>query len=73
MRARGKDDAGIALQLGCSRAYLRTLLRISFLAPDITALILDGRQPVGFGEQTLLRATRLPIDWVQQRQMLRVG
>ena len=73
LKSRGKDDAAIALQLGCSRAYLRTLLRVSFLAPDITAMILDGRQPVGVGEHALLRATHLPIDWVGQRDALGIS
>lgn len=73
MKSRGKDDAAIALQLGYSRAYLRTLLRVSFLAPDITAMILDGRQPVGVGEHALMRSTHLPIDWVGQRDALGIG
>jgi site-specific DNA recombinase len=73
MKSRGKDDAAIGLQFGYSRAYLRTLLRVSFLAPDITALILDSRQPVGVGEHALMRATHLPIDWVGQRDMLGIG
>jgi site-specific DNA recombinase len=70
LKARGKDDAEIAARLGYSRAYLRTLLRIAFLAPDITAAILDGRQPIGLGENRLMRATHLPLDWAGQRQAL---
>ena len=46
------------------------LLRIAYLAPDIVAAILDGRQPVQLNRQRLARATNLPLDWHGQRQML---
>ncbi len=70
LKARGRDDGEVAARLGYSRAYLRTLLRIAFLAPDITAAILAGRQPVGLGENRLMRATHLPLDWAGQRAAL---
>lgn len=70
LKARGRDDTEIAARLGYSRGYLRTLLRITFLAPDITAAILDGRQPIGLGENRLMRATHLPFDWAGQRAAL---
>lgn len=49
------------------------LLRISYLAPDIVAAILDGRQPAQLTRQRLARTTNLPIDWQQQREMLGFG
>lgn len=55
---------------GYSREYFGVLLRISYLAPDIIAAILDGRQPVQLNRQRLARATNLPVDWQGQRQML---
>ena len=64
------SDAALAEQLGCSRGYLRTLLRVSFLAPDITGSILAGEQPVGLGEHRLMRATHLPLAWTAQREEL---
>ncbi|WP_016744031.1 hypothetical protein [Rhizorhabdus wittichii] len=52
--------------------YFGVLLRISYLAPDIVAAILDGRQPAQLTRQRLARMTSLPIDW-QQREMLGFG
>jgi DNA topoisomerase IB len=60
----------IAKGLGYSRDYLTVLLRISYLAPDIVAAILDGRQPAQLNRQKLARLNSLPIDWQAQRAML---
>ena len=62
--------ADLAQGLGYSRDYFGVLLRIAYLAPDIGAAILDGRQPVQLNRQRLARATNLPIDWRVQREML---
>jgi len=59
-----------ARRLGYSRDYFGVLLRISYLAPDIIATILDGRQPIQLNRQRLARATSLPIAWQEQREML---
>ena len=45
------------------------LLRLNYLAPDIVAAILDGRQPPGLTGKQLLYAN-LPTDWAQQRALL---
>lgn len=50
--------------------YYRVLVRISFLAPDIVAAILEGRQPVTLSRQKLARMTDLPLEWQAQRRML---
>ena len=55
-----------ALKLTPSK-YSR-LLRLNYLAPDIKAAILDGRQPADLTERTLLYAP-LPADWHQQRAL----
>lgn len=62
--------AQIAANNGFTRGYFVVLLRIGFLAPDIVAAILDGRQPVQLNRERLARATNLPIGWQQQREML---
>jgi site-specific DNA recombinase len=54
-----------------SAAYIYTLLRLPWLAPDITTAILNGRQPQHLNAITLMRrASRLPVDWVEQRALL---
>ncbi len=50
-----------------TRAYERNLVRLAFLAPDIQAMILEGRQPASLNLQTLMFAT-IPADWAEQRR-----
>ncbi len=53
-----------------SRQHLVRLSRLSFLAPDITTAILEGRQPVELNTRSLLRVAELPIEWSEQRNVL---
>ncbi len=46
------------------------LLRIAWLAPDILAAVVDGRQPPDLTGRKLLRATNIPLDWAGQRRAL---
>ncbi len=62
--------AELAAAQGYTRDYFAVLLRLSYLAPDITAAILDGRQPVQLNRQRLARAANLPLEWQAQREML---
>ncbi len=43
------------------------MLRLSFLAPDITRAILHGHQPVELNARKLMADTRAPIGWDEQR------
>jgi hypothetical protein len=52
-------------------AYIYTLLRLPWLAPDITTAIVNGLQPQQLNAMTLMRkASRLPLDWAAQRTLL---
>ncbi len=52
-------------------AYIYSILRLPWLAPDITDAIVNGRQPPRLTARKLIRlSTHLPIDWVDQRKML---
>jgi hypothetical protein len=59
-----------AAAIGLKADYFRVLVRISFLAPDIIAAILEGRQPGALTRQMLARTTNLPLDWQEQRVVL---
>ena len=49
-------------------AYARRVIRTAFLAPDLKAAILDGRQPFGLTlEAVTLRD--MPLDWEDQRRL----
>ena len=53
------------------RGYLGSLLRLTLLAPDIVAAILDGRQPDGVTLPRLLEP--LAPMWTEQRAALGVA
>ncbi len=51
--------------------YLYILLRLRWLAPDITTAIVNGRQPRQLSAMRLMRLTaQLPADWSAQRALL---
>lgn len=58
-----------AAQLGLTSRYFAVLLRLAFLAPDIIAAIMDGKQPVALTRQRLARIGNLPHDWAAQRAL----
>ena len=61
----------IAREERVSAAYLYSLLRLPWLALDITTAIINGRKPPQLTAQTLMRLTpRLPPDWAEQRKLL---
>jgi hypothetical protein len=48
--------------------YISALLRVAFLAPEITEAIIDGRQPP---DLTLGSVTSvLPMSWQQQKKLI---
>ena len=66
----GVPFAALAKREGVSPSYFTRLVRLSYLAPDITQAILDGRQPRGLTADKLLAHSRLPLAWHEQRIVL---
>ena len=62
--------ADIARDDGLTRSYVTRVLRLAFLAPDISEAILNGRQPLELNAERLSRSSRLPLDWDDQRRLL---
>jgi site-specific DNA recombinase len=61
----------IARQERVSAAYIYILLRLPWLAPDITTAIVNGRHPPRLNAKKLKRLTaQLPSDWAKQRALL---
>jgi DNA invertase Pin-like site-specific DNA recombinase len=61
----------IAREERVTAAYIYMLLRLPWLAPDITTAIVNGRQPQQLSAKTLmLKASRLPASWTEQRTLL---
>ncbi len=48
-------------------------MRLAFLPPDITEAMLDGRQPPELNAERLVRRSRLPLAWGDQRRLLGFG
>ncbi len=61
----------VAKEERVSAAYFYNLLRLPWLAPDITTAIINGRKPQQLTAQALMRLTpRLPANWAEQRKLL---
>ena len=54
---------------GITRRYIRRLVGLAFLSPELVDASLQGRQPV---ELTATRLTELDLslDWTEQRKLL---
>ena len=70
LRERRCSVEELAQKAGLNRTYTAQLLRLSWLAPDITQAILQGHQPAALIADKLSRATRIPLDWAAQREAL---
>src|SRR5215467_2763832 len=66
----GVPFAALAKRQGVSPSYFTRLVRLSYLAPDITEAILGGRQPPDLTANKLLAHSRLPLGWHEQRTVL---
>jgi site-specific DNA recombinase len=69
----GPDDSIEAMieRLGIARGRLTSLVRLSYLAPDIVRALIEGRQPIELTPTRLLRSSKeLPHDWKEQRLFL---
>ena len=58
------DEAGV------TRSYFTRAMRLAYLAPDIVRSIVDGTQPPGLTAAKLTAASRLPLEWSEQRSLL---
>ena len=65
----GTTVAEIAEEAGTSKRRVQQIIELAFLAPDIVADVLEGRQPLGLTSDWCLRHT-LPSDWAKQRALL---
>ena len=61
----------VARDEGVTAAYIYVLLRLRWLAPDITTAIVNGQHPPQLSAKKLMRLTaHLPADWTEQRALL---
>jgi hypothetical protein len=62
--------ADVAQAQGLTSSYFTRVLRLTYLAPDITRAILERRHPRDLTAQKLLAHSRLPLTWPEQRRVL---
>jgi hypothetical protein len=70
MSSKGATITELAAKVGVSRSYFTRIFRLSFLAPEITKAILQGRQPPELTANKLILAGKLPSAWSDQRRQL---
>jgi len=68
--SRGQCLAALAQREGVTRSYFTRLVRLSYLAPDLTQAILEGRQPRDLTPEKLLEHSRLPLAWHDRKAAL---
>jgi site-specific DNA recombinase len=66
-RARSLQD--LARRDGITRRYIRRLVGLAFLSPELIETILQGSQPAEL-TTTRLTSLDLPLDWTEQRRLL---
>ncbi len=70
MSSNGATITELAAKVGVSRSYFTRIFRLSFLAPEITKTIVQGRQPPELTANKLVLAGTLPSAWSDQRRHL---
>ncbi|MCG5234368.1 hypothetical protein [Xanthobacter oligotrophicus] len=65
----GASITELAAASAVTPSYFTRIVRLGFLAPEITAAILDGRQPIELSALKLSLAS-LPKEWSEQRREL---
>lgn len=68
MSNRDRPVAFVALEMKMTPSRLARVLRLTYLAPDIQAAIMDGRQPADLTAHKLTYSP-MPLDWSEQREL----
>jgi site-specific DNA recombinase len=63
----------IAKREGVYDSYVKRLIPLALLAPEIVQSICDGSQPATLTAEVLKHNAPLPLEWIKQRQILGCG
>ena len=63
------DIGGLAVELGRTSSYVTRIVRLAYLAPDVTAAIMAGRQRIGIDAHQLTKTGAIPASWNEQRRL----
>lgn len=53
-----------------SEGYIRRVANLALMAPDLTMMILEGRQPSNLSATKLKQLAPLPMEWAKQRELI---
>jgi site-specific DNA recombinase len=67
VRGEALNQRAIAASIGANERYVSKILPLAFLAPDITEMILEGRQPDGL---SISDCGNMPMLWNEHRKAL---
>jgi DNA invertase Pin-like site-specific DNA recombinase len=73
MQGQGRTIKALAAEAGVGSSYFTRVFRLSFLAPDITNAILQGRHPAKLTAKRLSLDIKLDPDWTEQKKQLNIG
>jgi site-specific DNA recombinase len=65
----GQTLSDVAKASGTSSRRIQQIIELAFLAPDVTKMILDGNQPLGFTSEWVKQHS-LPSNWQEQRAII---
>jgi site-specific DNA recombinase len=63
----GESITAIAERENCPKTYVRSVMKLVFLAPDIIEDIIAGDQPADMMADALIKCVTLPCDWTKQK------
>lgn len=63
----------LAELVGVTSSYFSRIVRLGFLAPDITSALTTGKQPATLTARQLAHDTSLAINWADQREQLGIA
>ena len=69
----GADITSLADELGKTKSYVSRVVRLAYLAPEVTAAMLQGRQRAEVGSDTLTLPDAVPASWREQRHAFLPG
>lgn len=69
LRSGETDIKRLAAAVGRTSSYVTRVVRLAYLAPDVTAAMLQGGQKAGIGAHELTQTDAIPASWTEQRRL----
>lgn len=70
LRGGETDISALAVTVGRTTSYVTRIVRLAYLAPDVTAVMLRGQQRAGVSSYNLTLPDAVPMSWSEQRHLI---